>query len=55
MNEIRYVNIPEKKDWETLPSIAEKGTYKILEILEKSNNKATFFVLGWVEIGRAHV
>ena len=45
---ILNANIPEKKDWETLPSIAEKGTYKILEILEKSNNKATFFVLGWV-------
>lgn len=45
---ILNANIPKKKDWETLPSIVEKGTYKILEILEKSNNKATFFVLGWV-------
>lgn len=45
---ILNADIPKKKEWETLPSIVEKGTYKILEILEKNNNKATFFVLGWI-------
>jgi polysaccharide deacetylase family protein (PEP-CTERM system associated) len=36
------------EDWDKLESRVEKNTYSILNLLEKSNTKATFFVLGWV-------
>lgn len=35
-------------DWEKLESRVTKNTRKLLELLEKYNVKATFFILGWV-------
>jgi polysaccharide deacetylase family protein (PEP-CTERM system associated) len=40
--------IPNYKEWENLPSIVEKGTNKILDILDETDSKSTFFVLGWI-------
>jgi polysaccharide deacetylase family protein (PEP-CTERM system associated) len=38
----------DKKDWEEKELRVEKNTQKLLQILDKSNTKATFFVLGWI-------
>ena len=35
-------------EWEICESRIDKGTDVVLELLEKNNVKATFFVLGWV-------
>ncbi len=35
-------------DWDSLECRVEKNTYKILELFEKNNIKATFFTLYWV-------
>jgi polysaccharide deacetylase family protein (PEP-CTERM system associated) len=40
--------IPSLSEWDSLPSIVEKGIYKILDILDENNSKATFFILGWI-------
>lgn len=42
------VKIPDVSEWDNLEPTVEKNTHTILEILEKTNNKATFFFLGWV-------
>ena len=34
--------------WETLPSKVEENTGRILDLLERLELKATFFILGWV-------
>ncbi|MBC8439475.1 MAG: DUF3473 domain-containing protein [Deltaproteobacteria bacterium] len=34
--------------WPTYPSRVERNTRKILDILDKHNAKATFFVVGWI-------
>ncbi len=34
--------------WDTLPSGIQKNTDRILDLLEKTGHKATFFILGWV-------
>jgi polysaccharide deacetylase family protein (PEP-CTERM system associated) len=38
----------DKSQWSTFPSRVEANTNKILEMLAKSGNLGTFFVLGWV-------
>ena len=35
-------------DWERYPSRVEANVERILEMLERHNQKATFFVLGWI-------
>ncbi|WP_448212530.1 XrtA system polysaccharide deacetylase [Colwellia sp. MEBiC06753] len=35
-------------DWQKLPLRVERNTYRLLEIFEQHNAKATFFTLGWV-------
>jgi len=45
---ILNTNIPPYDQWDDLPSIVEKGTHKILDLLDENNSKATFFVLGWI-------
>ena len=35
-------------EWHRHESRIEKNTYRILELLDEYNVKATFFVLGWV-------
>ena len=37
-----------RDDWAKLPSRVEENTRKILDILERHQVKATFFVLGWL-------
>ena len=34
--------------WDTLENTVEPNTYRLLEILDESGTKATFFVLGWI-------
>ena len=34
--------------WNNLPSRVERNTQNILNVLDKHNRKATFFILGWV-------
>lgn len=41
-------NAIEYEIWEKLPSRIEQNTVRILELLRKSDVKATFFVLGWI-------
>jgi len=36
-----------RSSWDSYNSRVEKSTYKILEILDRYNVKATFFILGW--------
>lgn len=45
---ILNTKIPDINQWDKLPSIVEKGVQIILDILEEYNNKATFFILGWI-------
>lgn len=35
-------------DWGSLPSRVEQNTERLLELFDRNNVKATFFVLGWV-------
>ena len=39
---------PEIRRWGSLPARLHKPTYKILDLLERSGVRATFFVLGWI-------
>jgi polysaccharide deacetylase family protein (PEP-CTERM system associated) len=41
----RYMS---REQWDAQPGRVEQNTLRILELLEKSDNKATFFYLGWV-------
>ncbi|MDD2941467.1 MAG: DUF3473 domain-containing protein [bacterium] len=34
--------------WHTLPTRVEKSTYRILELLQENNTRATFFILGYI-------
>jgi len=36
------------EDWDSYESCVEKNTYRILELLNQKEIRATFFVLGWV-------
>ena len=38
----------DRKDWDSISLRFQIGTEKILNLLEKYNTKATFFVLGWI-------
>ncbi|REL25196.1 DUF3473 domain-containing protein [Thalassotalea euphylliae] len=37
-----------RADWQKLPLRVEHNTYRLLELFEQHNAKATFFTLGWV-------
>jgi polysaccharide deacetylase family protein (PEP-CTERM system associated) len=37
-----------RADWDTLPSRVERNTHRLLELLDETGVKATFFVLGWI-------
>lgn len=41
-------NVIRPSDWGSLPSRVEQNTERLLELFERANTKATFFVLGWV-------
>jgi polysaccharide deacetylase family protein (PEP-CTERM system associated) len=43
-----FANVIKYEDWHKHESRVERNTYKVLELLDKYNIKATFFVLGWV-------
>jgi len=36
------------EEWDIIPSRLEESTLRLLDLLERSNNTATFFALGWV-------
>lgn len=41
-------NVINKENWSKYESRVEKSVDKILELLDRYNSKATFFILGWV-------
>lgn len=43
-----FIEPPKIEDWDRLPSIVEKGFYRVLDLLSKHRVSATFFFLGWV-------
>lgn len=43
-----FDGVIKKQDWQNLPLRVEKNTYRLLELFEQHNTKATFFTLGWV-------
>lgn len=43
-----FADIIKREDWEKYESRVEMGTNAILDLLDKYNHKATFFVLGWI-------
>lgn len=43
-----FESVINQEDWKTLPLRVERNTYRLLEIFEAHNTKATFFTLGWV-------
>jgi len=45
---ILNADIPPYEQWDRLPSVVEKGTHKILDLLDEAGVKTTFFVLGWI-------
>lgn len=43
-----FDSVINKGDWKSLPLRVEKNTYRLLELFDSYNAKATFFTLGWV-------
>ena len=41
--------------WETMPSCIERSTMQLLDLLDRSNTRATIFVLGWVARKHPHL
>ncbi len=39
---------PARSKWDSLKESVEPNTHRLLEILDESNARATFFILGWV-------
>ena len=37
-----------RDQWDSFPSRVERNTLKVVDILERHNTKATFFILGWI-------
>jgi polysaccharide deacetylase family protein (PEP-CTERM system associated) len=43
-----FESVVRREDWDGYESRVERNTYRILDILDMYNTKATFFVLGWI-------
>ncbi|MDD4052822.1 MAG: DUF3473 domain-containing protein [candidate division Zixibacteria bacterium] len=43
-----FRDVFQTSQWETLTSVVEESTDRVLDKLRRTNTKATFFVLGWV-------
>ncbi len=43
-----FADVVKFEDWHKYESRVEKNTYRILELLEEHEVKATFFILGWI-------
>jgi polysaccharide deacetylase family protein (PEP-CTERM system associated) len=43
-----FADVVRFEAWGTYESRVEKNTYRILDVLDEHNVKATFFILGWV-------
>ncbi|WNC72533.1 DUF3473 domain-containing protein [Thalassotalea psychrophila] len=43
-----FENVIARSEWDSLEHRVEKNTHRILDLFDKQNAKATFFVLGWV-------
>lgn len=50
----RALNIP-AREWESLPSRLDQPIEFLLEQLDRTNSRATFFVLGWVATRRTNI
>ena len=45
---LEHKPVENHKNWGTFENRMEAGVFRLLDILEKYNLKATFFVIGWV-------
>ncbi|HEY9464769.1 MAG TPA: polysaccharide deacetylase family protein, partial [Vicinamibacterales bacterium] len=43
-----FENTVSRSQWETLDSRVSRNTERLLELFDRANVRATFFVLGWV-------
>jgi polysaccharide deacetylase family protein (PEP-CTERM system associated) len=43
-----FADIVRFEEWDTYESRVERNTYRILDVLDEHDVKATFFILGWV-------
>jgi polysaccharide deacetylase family protein (PEP-CTERM system associated) len=43
-----FENLIQQRNWQNFEPRYEKNTLKILDLLDRYNTKATFFVLGWI-------
>ncbi len=43
-----FEGIVKRDEWDVIPSRVEMGTLRLLDLLERTGNRATFFTLGWI-------
>jgi polysaccharide deacetylase family protein (PEP-CTERM system associated) len=43
-----FASVVDRSTWSTYPSRVEANTLRVLDLLDRHNVKATFFILGWV-------
>jgi polysaccharide deacetylase family protein (PEP-CTERM system associated) len=43
-----FEGIVKRGEWDVIPSRVELGTLRLLDLLERTGNRATFFTLGWI-------
>jgi len=43
-----FADVVKFDDWQTYESRVERNTWRILDLLNENNVKATFFILGWI-------
>jgi polysaccharide deacetylase family protein (PEP-CTERM system associated) len=43
-----FSDVIDRSDWESFPVRVEKNTNYLLDLLDKNDTRATFFILGWV-------
>jgi polysaccharide deacetylase family protein (PEP-CTERM system associated) len=43
-----FDGIVKRDEWDVIPSRVEMGTLRLLDLLERTGNRATFFALGWI-------
>jgi len=43
-----FKKLIDRADWDTLPSRVIEPTHRLLDLFDETDNKATFFALGWI-------
>ena len=43
-----FESVIRHEEWDRFESRVERNTYRLVELLEERNSRATFFFLGWV-------